>query len=150
MRIRNKRREDESPKLQMSAMTDVVFLLLVFFVMTFQITALEGDVPIDTTSLASGPGDEPRREFLLYVHLRAHPDGSLKHIQFDGRQLSSIAELHEVVTSIVTDGPVADFQVALRSDAALRYQHAMDAITAIRGDPENQPLIETIRFVNEG
>ena len=42
MKIRN-RQEAEKQELNMTSMIDIVFLLLVFFVMTFKIVELEGD-----------------------------------------------------------------------------------------------------------
>ena len=148
MRVRNTSAEKESSPLQMSAMIDVVFLLLIFFVMTFQITAVEGDVPIDTAQAASAAGGEPPREFQLYVHLRASPAGSLDYIQLDGRRLESIGQLRSAISEVVDTVSPDDCHVILRSDPDLQYHHAMDAITAIRGNPDDASGIQDIRFID--
>ena len=148
MRVRNTTREKESSPLQMSAMIDVVFLLLIFFVMTFQITAVEGDVPIDAAQATSAAGGDPPREFQLYVHLRADRDGSLENVQLDGRRLETVSELRSAIDSLVDTVSPDDCHVILRSDPDLQYQHAMDAITAIRGGPEGKAGIQNIRFID--
>lgn len=148
MRVRNTSSEKESSQLQMSAMIDVVFLLLIFFVMTFQITAVEGDVPIDMAQASDTAGGDPPREFQLHVHLYASPDGTLEYIQLDGRRLSTIGELRGAINGLVDTVSPDDCYVILHSDPDLQYQHAMDAITAIRGDSESAPGIQNIRFVD--
>lgn len=148
MRIRHSDLENhDQPRLQMSSMIDVVFLLLVFFVMTFQITAAEGDVEINTDSGRTSSQDEPPRRQVFHVHLAADSDGKLRDIQFDGRTLQSIKQLYEIVLEVAAVFSDQELTVHLRSDEALRYQYTMDAMTAIRGGDPAQPLIQDIRFV---
>ena len=53
MKIRNTGRGEQETNLQMTAMIDIVFLLLVFFVMTFKIIAPEGDFNIKMPAQAA-------------------------------------------------------------------------------------------------
>ena len=55
MRIRN-REERKKNQLNMTSMIDIVFLLLVFFVMTFKIVELEGDFSIRMPLAGTGAG----------------------------------------------------------------------------------------------
>ena len=137
----------EQPRLQMSSMIDVVFLLLIFFVMTFQITAAEGDVEISTDSGAIDSEGEPPRREVLHVHLAADSDGRLRSIQVDGRTLQSIEQLLDVVREMTAVRSADELSVNLRADGLLRYQVTMDALCAIRGPDPEQPLIQDVRFM---
>ena len=46
MQIRNANKAGEKIELQMTPMIDIVFQLLVFFIMTFKIVSMEGDFNI--------------------------------------------------------------------------------------------------------
>ena len=150
MRIRHSGagKEEQPQQLQMSSMIDVVFLLLIFFVMTFQITAAEGDVEINTATSADSAVDrEPPRKQVFHVRLLADSTGGLAGIQFDGRRLSTIEQLRDVVREIAEAHSDDQLAVQLRSDKQLLYQNTMDAVTAIRGGDPDRPLIRDIRFV---
>ena len=76
MKIRN-REEAQKNELSMTSMIDIVFLLLVFFVMTFKIVELEGDFSVrmplaGDQSVAMDPTDLP-----LKLRLRADGNGKL-------------------------------------------------------------------------
>ncbi len=134
-------------------MIDVVFLLLIFFVMTFQITAMEGDFNITATQPDGETAVDPPRELVFRVHLLAGDSGELSGVRFDGRTLGGIEELSAVTRTIVGDhlahgGLSEHLAVRLRTDASLHYQHVLAAITALRGENPDEPLIEDVRFVS--
>jgi len=72
----------EGVKLDMTSMIDIVFQLLVFFVMTFKITSLEGDFNINMPATGA-PTDpiEPALDSLISVYLQETPEHSLQGIQ---------------------------------------------------------------------
>lgn len=158
MRIRRRftDQDDRQPQLQMSSLIDVVFLLLIFFVMTFHITAREGDFDVS----AARPGaanftPSPPRDVVFHVRLLADEKGGLDWIQFDGRRLADVTALHALVKQIVEEhvaggGRIDDLAVELRCAVNLEYGHTIDAITAIRGeaagDDRVRNLIRDIRF----
>lgn len=73
MRIRRDKSGSENPALPMTSMIDIVFPLLVFFVMTFKIAALEGDFSIHMAA-----GDGPAATNLpLKLRMKADVDGNL-------------------------------------------------------------------------
>ena len=69
-------RQPHVEKLQMSAMIDVVFLLLVFFVMTFRIVKAEGEFNVQMPKGGSGP-PVIFQSLPLHIHLAAGPSGQL-------------------------------------------------------------------------
>ena len=149
MRIRHRTAEpDEASHLQMSSMIDVVFLLLIFFVMTFQITAAEGDIAITPEQAAASSKPMLRRE-TLRVHLIADDAGMLRGVQLEGRMLSRLNELNAVICEMVAVRSAEEFSVQLSSDASLQYQATVGAITAIRIGPGGESLIQDVRLTSQ-
>ena len=159
MRIRNAR-EAEKIELQMTPMIDIVFQLLIFFIMTFKIVALEGDfnvkMPIAAPN-ASVTEIDPLPPMRL--RLKAGADGQIVSIvlaeqafdNFDGPGNS----LHNYIMGLVGGdaGPgvgVPSAEIELDCDYHLNYEHVMQAITAISGhvteDGDLVKLIERIKF----
>lgn len=157
MRIRHTEQRQRPDKLQMSSMIDIVFLLLVFFVMTFTITAMEGDFHIDAAPRAKGQVTQVKQMDVLPMNLRltAHDDGSLKGIRGGQRTFRDFDELHQFVIGLAAERPdpgtpLEGFVVDLDCDEHLDYRHVIDAITAVSGDlqPDGSrvDLIKEIRF----
>jgi len=75
MKIRGYDKANEEIKLQMTPMIDIVFQLLVFFIMTYKVTAMEGDYNIRMPSAANQPTmEELTLDKLLQVKLNANPE----------------------------------------------------------------------------
>jgi biopolymer transport protein ExbD len=75
MKIRGYDKQNQEIKLAMTPMIDIVFQLLVFFIMTYQVTAMEGDYNIRMPSAAAEPTmDIQTLEDFLEVRLVANPD----------------------------------------------------------------------------
>jgi len=153
MKIRNRTREPEDTRLKMTAMIDIVFLLLVFFVMTFTIVAAEGDFNVDMPRTEQGPAPPPP-PLPVFVHLEAAEDGSLAGIQFNDRRLSDFDALHARILNMVhASGPAGSeesFAVELACDERLKYEHLVQAITAVSGYVDQHgnkvTLIENVRL----
>jgi biopolymer transport protein ExbD len=163
MRLRRKTRAGRRPiSLQTTAMIDIVFLLLVFFILTFQIVAAEGDFNLAMPKQSvAGP---PRLEDLpitLTVKLEADDSGDLSRLSIDGKLLeatdgaTAFAALHDYIRQLV--GPNAEasgnFEVELQCDAKLKYKYLIEALTAVSGyrvrsgdDDRIVRLIKAIRF----
>jgi len=139
MRIRNTQRPaGDKDNLKMTAMIDIVFLLLIFFVMTFKVLAPEGDFSVKMPQ-KPGPGKLPPGDLPpLVVELRAGQGGRLTAIRFGERDLSDFDELHHQIRRLVRDhaGPgsvAAAAEVELVCDYDLHFEHVIDAMTAISG-----------------
>ena len=97
---------DEKIELQMTPMIDIVFQLLVFFIMTFKIVAQEGDFNIKMPLAAQQQGMPEESPILtMHVRLRADADGRLlssRGIEVNGEMLfNTPEELHNYIIGIV-------------------------------------------------
>ena len=153
MKIRN-RQEAEKQELNMTSMIDIVFLLLVFFVMTFKIVELEGDFSIrmplaGQASSVSDPTDLP-----LKLRMRATPEGQLASMSLGENDLGvdftklRATILQQVGTSAPVDGEDGP-EIEIDTDYNLRYSYIIQAITAVSGyknGDEVVKLIERVKF----
>ena len=129
-------RPGRSPKLVLTAMIDVVFLLLIFFLMTFKITAPEGDFNVHMPRAAGRPRVTP--DFPITVTLRAGADGRLAGIRLADRDLGNdFQELRTRIRDLVGDdagpGAAEGTVVYIDCDHHLRYAYAIEAVTAVSG-----------------
>jgi len=160
MKVRNKdRRADEKIELQMTPMIDIVFQLLVFFIMTFNIVDQEGDfnVKMPKTAPMEGLPDDDQLPPVV-VRLTAQPNGDLRNIRLGQNSLgNNFNVLHTRLRELVGDdrGPgsiAARPEVELDCDYNLKFENVIGAITAISGyvDPNNPKniikVIDKIRF----
>jgi biopolymer transport protein ExbD len=154
MKIRNKE-EEIKHDVNMTSMIDIVFLLLVFFVMTFKIVELEGDFSVRMPLASDSTGVVDDTDLPLKLRLRANEQGQLVSIQLNEVQLGTdFAELQNTVIGLVGvttpgeaagDGP----EVEIDTDFNLRYEHVIDAMSAVSGYKQGDttvPLIEKIKF----
>lgn len=150
MRIRTRRRPDHD-KLQMTSLIDIVFLLLIFFVMTLKVLSPEGDFNVKMPQ-KPGPAKLPSVDLPpLVVQLRAGQGGRLAAIRFGDRDLASFKELHQEIRSLVRDdaGPGsagAGPEVELECDYDLHFEHVIDALTAVSGyvADDNRSIVKLI------
>ena len=122
--------------IQMTPMIDIVFQLLIFFLFSFRIVAVEGDFNIRMPLAGTGTPDTES--------------------QMAERALPSFAALHDQVMSIVGSdaGPnaaeAANTEVELDCDYNLKYSNVIKAVTAVSGyvtpDGHIVKLIEKIKL----
>ncbi len=159
MKIRHSGVRKESVELQMTPMIDIVFQLLVFFIMSFKIVAQEGDFNIKmplATKQQGLPDDSP--VLPMSIQMRAGPDGRLVGsggIIVNGElPFDTIDELHNYIIGVVgSDVPDVrnDAEVELDCDYDLQYDYVVRAITAVSGYVDNSTgqvvkLVEKIKF----
>ncbi|MEM8666654.1 MAG: biopolymer transporter ExbD [Planctomycetota bacterium] len=153
MKIRN-REEAVKAQLSMTSMIDIVFLLLVFFVMTFKIVELEGDFSVrmplaGSESVTMDPTDLP-----LVLRLQADSQGKLTSMSLNEKFLGTdFDQLRANVVSLIgsstpiegDDGP----EIEIDTDYNLRYEYVIRSITAVSGYKDGNEvvkLIEKIKF----
>jgi biopolymer transport protein ExbD len=155
MKIRHSTdREQDKIELQMTPMIDIVFQLLVFFVMTFKIVAQEGDFYIKMPLAAPSGVPSDATVPPMRLRLTAGADGILTGIRLNERDFASFEELHRHIIGIVGDDQPDSFresaEIEIDADYQLRYEYTIQAITAITGyrtpDRNVVKLIENIRF----
>ena len=152
MKIRNFRKVHDKIELQMTPMIDIVFQLLIFFIMTFKIVTQEGDfnikMPLSNPQQGQVEPDLPP----LKVRLLADATGGLDGIYLHDQPLASFKDLHEEILGLVGgDATLAeDAEVEFKCAFDLNYEYVTQAITASSGyvdrDGNIIKLVEKIRF----
>lgn len=147
----------EEIKLNMTSMIDIVFQLLVFFVMTFNPVDYEGDfsvkMPLDGAESESDIIDLPTT---ISVSLASDPGGNLTNILVDSSPVDQ-TDLYRGLTQAIesrlaregdpdsTTETEVDFDIA----PALKYSFTVAAIEAVSGKKEGDvvtKLISRIKF----
>lgn len=146
----------------MTAMIDIVFQLLVFFIMTFRVVAMEGDFSI-RMPLASSSAEEldtvlPEE---ISIRLRASENGSISSIAIrDGETFSDanvdqmFAQLTDYVerklAGAANPEEAKKTEVEFDIDYQLQYRYTVKGIEAVSGrilpDGSVKKLIEKIKF----
>ncbi|MEW4487392.1 Biopolymer transport protein ExbD/TolR [Thalassoglobus neptunius] len=151
-----KRETDTKVDIQMSAMIDIVFQLLIFFLLTLKIIPPEGDFNINMPigAVANANDDIPPMD--LKVKLEANPDGTLKQLYFGSRALGNdfpfcFERLNQDIAAIAggQQGYSDDLEVELDPDYGLHYRYIVKAISACRGriqGDQQVTYIEKIKF----
>lgn len=141
--------QEEKTELSMTSMIDIVFLLLVFFVMTFKISAQEGDFNIRMPKQGSGtPSDST--DLPLKLMLTSNGAGELDQIVLNDN-LSFGKDWNKVrgyVLQLVggdlgpedNEGP----EVEIDFDYDLHYVHVVEAITAVTGYRDGDDVVKLI------
>jgi biopolymer transport protein ExbD len=151
--------EPEEVKLEMTSMIDIVFQLLVFFIMTFKVVAMEGDFNI-RMPLASVQEVDPIDEVLpglIVVQLKAGANGAINKIVVDDKEQYSNPDMYQQLTRyvegvIAAEGDAeksANTEVEFDIDYALRYGDTVRGIEAVSGKIVGDnvvKLIEKIKF----
>ncbi len=168
MKVRHKGSSgSDKVEIQMTPMIDIVFQLLVFFILTFRVVAQEGDFNI-RMPLMGAPQEsiDQAEKTTLNVRLMADPaTGNLTQLSLDGvpmppdpaRDQTRFDVLHNTIRKRIEDGggpnAAAMMEVQFECDYKLNYENVINAITAVSGhksgsgpDAKIVKLIEQIKF----
>jgi len=157
MKLRSSGREAEKIEPQMAPMIDVVFQLLIFFMLTLNIVEPEGDfnvnMPItDNASAAEDPKIVPE----IKVRMIANEDGSLNTIRLGQVNLGNGPNVfaglnHEILKIIGRPGnPITkDMEVEIEADYNLHYEYTLKAVSACTGrlDSSGKHIIRYIEKI---
>lgn len=152
------------PELEMTPMIDIVFQLLVFFVMTFRITALEGDFVIKMPIQSNQPMDieDLSLDEPIVVSLRSGANRELEAIQVDDQQPFTDEDKLDRLAAYVAqraqlaEDPADETEVIVEFviDYDLRYSATVAAVTAVTGRKTAPGVVEqfvdTIKFRDQG
>jgi biopolymer transport protein ExbD len=154
MAMKFKSHSPEKAEMQLTSMIDVIFLLLIFFVMTFRISAQEGDFNI-RMPIGGGSGAADSTNIPIKLRLRSNIDGELVDIVVDetrsfGNDFSKLrAFILQLTGGNAPPNPADGPEVEIDLDYNLRYEHVVAAITAVTGQRQGdkiQRLVERIKF----
>lgn len=158
MKLRSSGREVEKIEPQMAPMIDVVFQLLIFFMLTLNIVEPEGDfnVNMPITDDSSQSDDTP--QFDIKVRLVANEDGSLNTIRLGQVNLGNgpnvFAGLNNEILKIIgrPNNPITkDMEVEIEADYNLHFEYTLKAVSACTGRLDSSGnhiirYIEKIKF----
>jgi biopolymer transport protein ExbD len=153
MKMRAKMQETKN-ELNMTSMIDVVFLLLIFFVMTFKIVEMEGDFNIRMPLAKSNSPQQMDHQLPLKLRLKAGADGSLASMQLNesnlgvdfGRLQQELVVLLQSGAGKTEDGGP---EIEIDADYNLRYSNVIQAITTTSGRKVGDTvvrMVEKIKF----
>ena len=155
MKIRkNRNLSEEQIELQMTPMIDIVFQLLVFFIMTFKIVSQEGDFNVKMPMAAPNQGAPDDQQLPpMKLRLAADAEGNLQGIALDDAPFPSFEALHQHIRGLISDeqGP-GSFQeqaeIELDVDDNLKYSNIVQAITSVSGYRDGDRIIKMIENIN--
>lgn len=146
-------RNNDPIELNMTAMIDIVFQLLIFFIMTLNIVTPEGDFNIKMPLSAPASGQiDPTLSQTIKLTISADGGGTIAGMRMGENPVSDFNELRARILSTVqaAGGPgKADIEVELDCDPQLHYEYVVKAITAVSGriqDKQVQQLVGKIKF----
>ena len=158
MKIRN-RESGQKNELNMTSMIDIVFLLLIFFVMTFKIVEMEGDFSVKMPLAGSANSVVDPTDLPLSLKLRSDGTGSLAGMALNDIEMGSGNEAFDklrgsVIGLLGSSAPVEEEagtgpEIEIDTDYNLRYEYVIRAITAVSGYKDGDQvvkLIEKIKF----
>ena len=159
MKIRAK--EDPNVKLNMTSMIDIVFQLLVFFIMTFKIVEMEGDFNVRMPLAAEETNViEEVLPDLITVRLKVGAEGVIAGIDvdngvdgdsfFENDMYTKLTDFVERTIDAEGDPSEAiETEVEFDIDYDLKYSYTVKAIESVSGkvvDKQIKKLIEKIKF----
>ena len=147
MRFRGSRcRTRGHTELKMTPMIDIVFLLLIFFIMTFKIVAAEGNFDVKMPGRTEGPADQRDVPVPVLIRLEADARGRLAAIYMGDRTLDSLDQLRGEIRQMVRAAGRSEtvLEVELDCDYHLKFEHAMDAVTAVSGYVDRGQVVQMI------
>ncbi len=140
----------------MAPMIDVVFQLLIFFILTLRITAPEGDFNLHMPIGSSLASSEELPPLEIKVRLVANPDGTLQQLSIGNITLGhdfpkSFDNLHQAIARLASDHrrPSDDIAVEIDADYGLHYKYVLRAISACSGryDPQTGGRIKFVENI---
>lgn len=138
MKIRPSRSgERKSGAESLTTMIDVVFLLLIFFLLTLRILAPEGEFSLTMPQEARAAAiNSPPPPTEIRIRLLANEDGTLKELLLGRRNLGNDRRAfqrlnHELFRLVGPAAPLSDnLQIEIESDYHLNYEHVLAAVAA--------------------
>lgn len=138
----------------MTPMIDIVFQLLVFFIMTFKIVTQEGDFNVKMPLAAASGAEVDPSALDMTLRLTANGEGELTGMQLNDKSFEQFDDLHLYVISLVGGDQPDSFresaEIEIDADYQLKYEYVIRAVTAVTGYRNDSDdivkLIEKIRF----
>lgn len=126
-------------RLEMTPMIDVVFQLLVFFLFTFKIAPVEGEIGVNMPPVDAGSAQATEEVTLdrTLIRLIAGPGGALAEVRFGENELGSGEVALRALAKLLREtyaGPadiVDDVEIDIDADRTLAYRWVIRAANAV-------------------
>jgi biopolymer transport protein ExbD len=152
--------EPDEIKLNMTAMIDIVFQLLVFFIMTFKVVAMEGDFDVKMPLASKNPEQSIDQVFpdLISVKILAGTNGNINSIIVDDNETFSDEDMYKNLTRLIEERitaegdpeKAAETEVEFDIAYGLKYRYTVQAIESVSGrilpDGSVKKLIQKVKF----
>lgn len=138
MIFRKSHRNGEKFEPAMAPMIDIVFLLLIFFMLTLKIVEPEGSFHVNIPIAEPAPRTESERQEYK-VRIIAEADGSLSDLRLGGESLGSGSVAFErlrvkVLELVGGSRPQQEnVEIEIQADYGLNYEHVIAAVSACTG-----------------
>lgn len=118
-----KLQHDEMPVLNLTSMIDVLFLLIIFFMVATKFDEMEREIKVAVPTVAQAGDDTPPKQPLVVT---VKSDGTL---DLDGKAVSE----QELMTRLrAARTPLTEPTVVIHGDAKCPFQHVASALGACR------------------
>lgn len=156
MRRRRKRRSLEGIELNLAAMLDMAFQLLMFFILTFNPAPVESQfaaylpAPVPVTAPAihrEAPVIADGTPQAIIVTVAANEAGAIDAVAIDGRVVDGVGKLRgQLHDALLRQG--ADGAVTVQLDAHLRYEGVLQVVDACtQPQTANEDAPPTLKLV---
>ena len=156
MKFRGSDSKAEKIAPQMAPMIDVVFQLLIFFMLTLKIILPEGEFGINMppAQASDSQTDDPLMTEMK-IRVLAAPDGSLGALELNGKNLgaddAAFEELTAAIRLVASDEQAKEeLSVEVDPDYDLDYRWFIKTVGAVSGEkaPDGTyvPLVQNIKF----
>lgn len=112
-------RQPEPAQMQLAPMIDIVFLLLIFFIVTWQFTKSETELSVSVPTAKEGADPERQRGEII-INILADGTIRIESVTVD------LPQLHEKLASIAAQ--FKDQPVRIRGDGEVSYQRVVEVI----------------------
>jgi biopolymer transport protein ExbD len=113
---------DDTPTLNLTSMIDVLFLLIIFFMVATKFDEFERNIDVAVPQVANAGEAIPRQQPLA---VNVFADG---HIELDGQAVT----LEELTRQLAAAQGLGALSVIIRGDSACPFQHVAAALAACR------------------
>lgn len=127
----HQRRGSDKPELKMTSLIDVVFLLLIFFVVTANFTIDEGSLLATMPGSTTGPNHRVPPPTPVQIDLASSDDGVTYRLTVDGVVIEGASALSALMADRVATGRMAqDDLVRITPQGVVRWQHVLNVYNA--------------------
>ena len=139
-----------SAGIDLAPLIDCVFLLLIFFMLTFKIASQEGDFNVKMPLSGQASSISDMTDLPIKLRLKADAGGGLTEIvvndsQSFGKDWGKLRNhILQLTGNPVAPGEASGPEVEIDLDYNLRYEHVIAAITSVTGYKRGSDIIRLV------